>query len=371
MGDALEDVRNTLGATLIGTFLSAVLSGILSLQVAIYYQVYTVDFSRNRMMVGLLWILDTIHVSMAFGASWTYLITNRGNDAIADFIPWTIAVTVALTAIITFCTHCFFAQRVYTLGGRKLWLTGPILLLAFGRLFAALVSTSEMIRLRSYAAFVEQYGWIFTAGLSSAATVDILITVSLVIILQRSRTGYSTSTDHIIDSIALYTIETGMITCVTTIVSLICWVSMPNNLIFLALHFTISKLYANSVLATLNARRSLRKRTQFSTDFQPSLPVISSDPEPVRETERYPLHPNDDPTPTASQFELSVHYDDVKSKRQQPRSRHYPRPLSDPGHVKLNVQLKIPELSWSRTSSLKDPGATYIVGNSDISRSTV
>ena len=70
-----------------------------------------------------------------------------------------------------------------------------------------------------------------TAGLSSAATVDILVTVSLVVILQRSRTGYSTrsasrsisydlrfnfyithSTDHIIDSIALYTIETGMIT---------------------------------------------------------------------------------------------------------------------------------------------------------------
>ena len=191
----------------------------------------------------------------------------------------------------------------------------------------------------------------------------------------------------------------------TDMTSRLQWVSMPNNLIFLALHFTISKrassltghplrrpsclpvisasLHMHSLCQfgpchvsprrplillpvslhfippylmpgadshdryRLNARRSLRKRTQFSTDFQPSLPVISLDPDPVRETERYPLHPqhpNDEPTPTASHFELSVQYSDHKSKLHRHRSRHYPRPLSDPGHVKLDVQLKIPEV---------------------------
>lgn len=83
MGDALEDVRNTLGATLIGTFLSAVyafflssqrckcltltarrLSGILSLQVAIYFQVYTVDFTRNRVMVRISLLRTRLHASL-------------------------------------------------------------------------------------------------------------------------------------------------------------------------------------------------------------------------------------------------------------------------------------------------------------------
>lgn len=70
--------------------------------------------------------------------------------------------------------------------------------------------------------------WVFTVGLSSSVVVDILITASLLVILRRSRTGYSTrylvlliprfhrltchSTDRIIDSITLYTVETGMIT---------------------------------------------------------------------------------------------------------------------------------------------------------------
>ncbi|KAI0789361.1 hypothetical protein C8Q75DRAFT_765295 [Abortiporus biennis] len=247
--EGVEDVRDSLGATLIGAFMSAVLSGVLTMQVVVYFRLYSVDFSRNKTMVVFLWVLDCVHVSMACAATWTYLIAKRGSNTIADFIPWTIAVTVALTAIITFITHCFFVQRVYTLG-RSLRLAIPIFALALGRLVAALVSTSEMIHLKSYAAFVSQCGWVFTVGLSLSAATDIFITITLLFLLRRSRTGYSTTTDHIIDSIALYTIETGMITSITTIVSLICWVSMPNNLIFLALHFTISKLYANSVLAT-------------------------------------------------------------------------------------------------------------------------
>ena len=69
--------------------------------------------------------------------------------------------------------------------------------------------------------------------------------------------------DKIIDALTAYTIENGMLTCVTTVVALVCvrlalslqrdcaereahvlaaqWLSMPTNLIFLGLHFAISK----------------------------------------------------------------------------------------------------------------------------------
>ncbi|THH28663.1 hypothetical protein EUX98_g5518 [Antrodiella citrinella] len=285
MGD-VGDVRDTLGATLIGAFLSAGLSGMLTLQIIFYFRIYAVDFSRNRIMVAILWVLDVVHISMACSATWTYLVTNRSDNAISDYIPWTIAVTVALTAIITFIVHCFFAHRVYSLSGKKLLLASPIVILAFGRLFAALVSTSQMIRLKSFEKFVDQYGWVFTVGLSLSVAVDVIITVSLLIILRRSRTGYGTTTDRIIDIIAVYTVETGMITAVTTVVSLICWVTMPHNLIFLALHFTISKLYANSALATLNTRRALRARTQQSGE----LPTIRSENINTYPANSIPLH---------------------------------------------------------------------------------
>ncbi|EGO00135.1 hypothetical protein SERLA73DRAFT_72873 [Serpula lacrymans var. lacrymans S7.3] len=42
---------------------------------------------------------------------------------------------------------------------------------------------------------------------------------------------------------------------------------MPNNVIYLALYQFINNLYANSLLATLNARESLREVPTSSTNI--------------------------------------------------------------------------------------------------------
>ncbi|CDO76917.1 hypothetical protein BN946_scf184398.g5 [Trametes cinnabarina] len=215
---------------------------------------------------------------MAFTSTWIYLIRHWGDSAVYDYIPWTIALTVALTAIITLISHC--APSKSPAYEPYIQYAAIQLVLAAGRLVSALelcdrtVSTYEMISLKSYEAFVDRVGWVFTMGLSLSTAVDVLITLTLIILLQRSRTGFATLTDHLIDTVTLYTIETGLITSITTAISLICWLVMPRNLIFLALHFSISKLYATSTLATLNARKSLRRRTTKFDDH--ALPVISS-----------------------------------------------------------------------------------------------
>ncbi|TBU26595.1 hypothetical protein BD311DRAFT_762073 [Dichomitus squalens] len=284
----MADIEDTIGAILVGALISAILSGTVTTQVFLYLKLYgTDDYKRNTFIVCTLWTLDSLHLAMVFASCWIYLIRNFGNTAICDYIPWTIALTVALTAIVTLISHCFFAHRIYMLSKQSWTLTAPIILLAVGRLAAALVSTSEMINLRSYSAFVSQVGWVFTTGLSLSTSVDVLITVILITLLQRSRTGFSTLTDRLIDVVTVYTLETGLLTCITTAVSLICWLTMPRNLIFLALHFSIPKLYATSTLATLNARKSLRRRT-YPPD-QHILPVISflpSLPEAQSQTQR-------------------------------------------------------------------------------------
>lgn len=35
-------------------------------------------------------LLDSIHLAMAFASAWIYLIKNWGNDAIYDYIPWSV-----------------------------------------------------------------------------------------------------------------------------------------------------------------------------------------------------------------------------------------------------------------------------------------
>jgi len=267
-------IEATLGALLIGSLACIYLSGTVALQVAVYFQIYPKDRVRTKLIVVGIWILDLVHTGMVSASNWSYLIENFGVPGISDRIPWTVAATIAFTALLTFVVHCFFAQRVFTLSNRNWYITLPILILALTRLGFALTTTSKMIKLKSFVSFIHTVSWIFTMGLSLAVAVDILIAASCCWFLNRNRSDFS-SMNSIINSITLYTIETGLLTCIVTIISLICWIAMPGNLVFLGMHFVISKMYANALLATLNARKRLRGRSQSSSERE--MPIMFPD----------------------------------------------------------------------------------------------
>jgi len=205
---------------------------------------------------------------------WNYLIPHFGDVPRVDFIPWTVAVSIAVTAVLTIIVHCFLARRIYSLTKHDWRITAPILILAVLRLCAACVTTAEMIRIKSFTGFSHQFRWVFTLGLALSSSADVLITVTLCYKLRTSRTG-SLGVDNIIDSLVLYTLENGSLTCAATVLSMICWLTMPHNRLFLALHFMIAKLYANSLLGTLNARQTLRdSRLKTTPAGDHVLPVI-------------------------------------------------------------------------------------------------
>ncbi|KAK7681926.1 hypothetical protein QCA50_014888 [Cerrena zonata] len=133
-------------------------------------------------------------------------------------------------------------------------------ILATVRFTSNFVVVSKMIEINHFSIFSRDLHWIITLGLSLGTAVDVLIATSLCWYLNKGRTGFR-NMESVIDSIIVYTIETSAITSLTTISSLIFWLIMPNNLIFIALHFVISKLYANVLFATLNARKVLRRRS--------------------------------------------------------------------------------------------------------------
>ncbi|TFK56308.1 hypothetical protein OE88DRAFT_226 [Heliocybe sulcata] len=243
------------------------------MQAYLYFRTFKMDYWRIRAPVLVVWLFDVIHSGLICGGSWRYLIQNFGNDDIVDFIPLPIGLTVLVTATITFIVQTFFTNRVLVLSKKNWYICGPMFLMALCRLVAAIASTGLMIHLRSFDAFVFGYAWVFTLGLCCAATLDILITVSLCWYLTQSRTGIS-SMDQIVDAIMVYTINNGILTCVCTVISLICWVVMPHNLIFLGIHFALSKLYANSFLATINTRETLRERSHASSERGHPLPVL-------------------------------------------------------------------------------------------------
>ncbi|KAI0792965.1 hypothetical protein BC629DRAFT_333041 [Irpex lacteus] len=239
MEQELGDARTSMGALLVGGLVSVFLTGIGMAQAYFYWRVYPKDRWRVKSIVAIIWAMDFVHTIFVCIADWYYLIHGFGEPDY-DYIPWSIGVTVTLTALVTFLSHCFFVHRIYVVSkGRKVL---PILLglLSCFRLAAAMVSTVQMITIASYHGFVTHYSWVFTMGLVSAAVLDVLITGALCYYLRQSKSGFVTM-NEIIDVLIRYTVETGMITCVAAIISLICWLVMPYNLIFLTMHFTICK----------------------------------------------------------------------------------------------------------------------------------
>ncbi|KAF8638660.1 hypothetical protein AX17_002041 [Amanita inopinata Kibby_2008] len=252
------DIRNTLGALLIGSFAAAAFSGVVSVQTFVYLKLYPGDRLGIKLMALTVWLLDMCHTIFVCRTVWWLLITHFGVHSKINVLPWSLALTIIFTAILTILVHFFFVYRVHKLSNENFYISIPLALLALSRLGFACMATVQMITLRLLSEFVKKYTWTFTTDLGISSVMDVLITVCLCYLLKRKQRRHPSRMDRVLDLLMLYAFETGALTCIATLIALTCWLAMPTNLIFMGLHFVIIKFYANSLLATLNTRKQLQ-----------------------------------------------------------------------------------------------------------------
>ncbi|KAH9998239.1 hypothetical protein BJV77DRAFT_980787 [Russula vinacea] len=275
---AIINVSASLGAVLVGCFVAIALSGVVGFQACIYFRLYPNDKPLNKIMVAVVWILDITHTCLICSSIWNYLIANFGNVEahVRGEVPVTVAISIMVTSFVTLITHLYFLRRLLHLSNFNWFIIGPTLVLAIGRVVSAMVTSVFLIQLKTFPAFTAKYAYMFTLGLAISSTIDVVITFGMCFYLQESRRGFGTM-DEVIDSIIVYTINNGTLTCFSTIVSMVFWLTMRKNLIFMALHFVIAKMYANSLFATLNMRRKFRGRAVPPKESANAMPVLFPD----------------------------------------------------------------------------------------------
>lgn len=261
------------GAMLVGGLLAFGLSGCVNMQFIVYCRVYFRESWRTKSLVIVIWLLDLSHSALVAVALWDSIIVTYGDLSKIDTIPWCIGPAIELTALITFLVQSFFAYRIYKLQKKKLTVAIPIVALSLARLIMASITNSEMLKLKSYNTFFQRFSWIFTFGLLLSALVDIMITTFLCYFLRKNRPSF-TDTMRIIDTLTFWTIQNGSMTSAAAIATLLCWKIMPSNRVFLGLHFVVAKLYANSFLATLNARKQIWSGKQCSPTNNQPMPIV-------------------------------------------------------------------------------------------------
>ncbi|KAJ6464767.1 hypothetical protein C8R47DRAFT_67799 [Mycena vitilis] len=250
------------GPILLGGGVALILSGIVAVQCIIFFKLYPDEARAKTTMVATVWLLDLLQSFFILASLFYYFLVHFGNPRAMTLIPWSIALTILVTAMQTCVVHLFYAEKIYRSSGKNWFITGPIVCLACLRLLAAIVATVEMLRLGRWEPFIDRpYPRVlFTAGLSLSAGTDLIITVCLCFYLRKIRKRSASSVmKNVLDSLTLYTLENGLITCLTTVGSLTFWLVLPKSTLSLSLHFIIGKLYPNSLLVLLNTRKELRE----------------------------------------------------------------------------------------------------------------
>ncbi|EPT04447.1 hypothetical protein FOMPIDRAFT_1156616 [Fomitopsis schrenkii] len=273
-----HNLHTSLGSLILGGLVATALSGVVCMQAVLYARLFEKDPGVLKSVVALVFLIDVLHTCMVWLADWQYLVGGFGDSNITDHVFWSAGLTIALTAITTITVQLFFSYRLYRLSKGNWFVVSPLVLLALARVERQTAwseaTSAELIRLGSFHEFCVHYRWLFTLGLALSSALDVMITSSLCLYLRKSMHGGSGRLDHVLDSVTLYTVENGMITCVATVLSLIFWLAKPHALIYLGLHFAISKLYANSFLASMNARKILRLQNTQGAGEGHRLPVI-------------------------------------------------------------------------------------------------
>ncbi|KAH8823616.1 hypothetical protein DL96DRAFT_1615047 [Flagelloscypha sp. PMI_526] len=316
------NIAKTFGALLLGGLFATALSGMVQVQGIVYFRFFPKDPLSLKSSVGAVSLLDAFHTSFIWAALWEYLIKDAGQPVDIDAIYWSISLSVVVTALLTFIVHCFLALRIFLLSGRNWFLTAPIFGLAILRVISACATTSQMLRYESFILFGHHAEWLFTTGLALSTAVDIIISVSMSILL--NSTGKDApSMVPVLNRLIMYTFEAGFLTSAGTVISMFFWIFREQNgLIFLGLHFVIAKLYATSLLITLNGRRELGKtRGQRVWVTSAARPRVTDDnvefaPSPTQRT----------PNTAKFDIEISVEHTVEYSSDDLPSSNSRPKP---------------------------------------------
>ncbi|KAK0445588.1 uncharacterized protein EV420DRAFT_1767963 [Desarmillaria tabescens] len=273
----------TFGVILIGAILSAVLFGILNLQSIWYFKQYPNDWWLYRLVVAVICVLDTLDAAVSTHALYFLLIETRivGKFLALDQlnIIWSCKLHVLLGTLIKVAVQAIYAVRLWK---------GHLLALCIGSLLTPADGQSDntFISVESYPGFFPS-SWLVMSALehhtsnsysistfsdiptikseiiamfSTNTGATFILSIAMCYYLNRSRaSSMFPSTIATLVALMRLILISGLVTSMCSTATLITFLMWPNTLIFIAIDLMQPRLFINSLLAMLNARKELRK----------------------------------------------------------------------------------------------------------------
>jgi hypothetical protein len=186
--------------------------------------------------------------------------------------PWTLISQVIVTCMSDLIVRCIFARRIWLLSGRNKLLLFSIAVTALFVFGTGIAFSIRAFLVVSFAKLIRE-PWLLYAALGTAVCADVLIAVSLCVLLDHNRTGFK-STDSLVNTLMVYSINTGLLTSVCAMACFVTFAIWPRTFVFIGVYFILGKLYINTILAFLNTREFLRSRNSGVTTIPKSPSAI-------------------------------------------------------------------------------------------------
>ncbi|KIK80895.1 hypothetical protein PAXRUDRAFT_833247 [Paxillus rubicundulus Ve08.2h10] len=255
---------------LCGTLATAFLYGIFCMQTFHYARNYTEDRLFLKWVVAFLWILETVHLAFSIHFIEYYLIMNFDNPPALEYSIWSLGATFLVGYLGVWIVNLCFVWRIWKLSRQN----GTCIFLIILTTIRTAIDLANCVFSFIHTSIPEFLSMSFPtmlAGWVLAAIADSLIAIVLCYHLRKCRSGMR-RTEHIINRLLLYTINTGALAALFAIITMILYLALAGSLVFCGFDQIQSKLYGISLLASLNSRKATLAQARLAV---PSMNNVS------------------------------------------------------------------------------------------------
>ncbi|TFK79188.1 hypothetical protein K466DRAFT_592512 [Polyporus arcularius HHB13444] len=259
--DLLDSLQEIFACGIVGYAIATTIYGITVLQTYMYFRRYPRDRPSLKAFVGVLWILDTLTTVLMSHALYAFFVLNL-KDLVRDVdLPWSFTLENGVTDLITAMVQCYFAERLWRLSQGNKVLSGAIVILALITLALCTEGTVKVFSNHNLLSDTFRKSLVLGGSVQGVAVLgDILITGGLCYYLATNKGGHG-RIDTLFNKLIAYAVERGVLTCAVQTLYLIMSVAYPERFYFVPFAMIVAKMYVNTLLASLNVRGSMDKRT--------------------------------------------------------------------------------------------------------------
>ncbi|KAF8814496.1 hypothetical protein BYT27DRAFT_7249992 [Phlegmacium glaucopus] len=327
-----QDLHSTIGGAFFGFTLGTILFGITLRQAYQYYTTNINDSVFRKSLVAIICSLDLLNLVFGVYMVYSFILLLVGYPDLGPQVLWSLKFNfkfkalAAVQAVLVVLVQFFYLSQIWRLSQNLLLLPRRFTLVvqsfvvlaavyALGLSLPSLAILNFLNNRRSHRSYCNifltgivsapylrflgqieiqttivrrkittvfgyspEIEYVIYIGFGSTALLDCTIAAAMCVILYKSNGG-TRRTESVVETLIQYFIATGLLTSFAAIMCIALYVVQPTSLLYLSMEFSMTRLYANSILAMFNARRQLRERMEESLELKLPSNVLFGEPQ--------------------------------------------------------------------------------------------